>query len=352
MARNQGARVEWIDVAKALSILMVTMLHTGQLAQPSGIDVGRIVELNGFLAPIRMPLFFAAAGVFAGSALAKTWGDLLHRKVALYAWLFAIWTFVRWLFCAVVMPNPDNPSEGSSITEVAWAMLMPTTGLWFLWCLAIFFVLSKALRPFDKRIVFGLAAAVSVVSLMIADDATADRGLLANLAHRNALRYFVFFYGAAMFPSVVTGLGKWKLLPGIAALMTAFLACYALYWLIGSPIAALPRFGASLAGVGLLFLCARVLDSYALSSRVFRYLGYNTLPIYVAQVPLIALYVASFKALGLDQIGLLKNSVVPIGVVLVVLGSLGLRRALIRTGAGVMYRLPQFQKLGPEQALA
>ena len=53
-------RVEWIDVAKALSILLVTMLHVGQLAQQSGIQVGRIVVLNDFLAPIRMPLFFAA----------------------------------------------------------------------------------------------------------------------------------------------------------------------------------------------------------------------------------------------------------------------------------------------------
>lgn len=122
-------RVEWIDVAKALSILLVTMLHVGQLAQQSGIQVGRIVVLNDFLAPIRMPLFFAASGVFAGSALAKPWSHLLRHKVALYAWLFVLWTSVRWLFCGFALPNPGNLDEGSSLLEIAWALVMPTTGL-------------------------------------------------------------------------------------------------------------------------------------------------------------------------------------------------------------------------------
>lgn len=341
MMRTDTGRVEWIDVAKALSILMVTMMHTGQLAQPSGVDVGRLVELNHFLSPIRMPLFFAAAGVFAGSALAKPWGDLLRRKVALYVWLFMIWTVVRWVFCATLLPNPDNPAEGSSISEIGWAILMPTTGLWFLWCLAIFFVVAKALQRFDKRLTLLAVVIVSVISLMITESQNADTGFLSNLAHRNALRYFVFFYGAAMSPQIVIGIGSWRLVSGILALSIAFILCYALYCLIDGPLAAPARFGASIAGVGLLLLLARILDRFALPSRLLRYLGRNTLPIYVAQVPLIAIYVAGFKAMGLAEIVLLKNFVAPMGVVFTVLASLGVRRILNAAGAGAMYRLPR-----------
>ena len=146
--------------------------------------------------------------MFAGSALAKPWSHLLRHKVALYAWLFVLWTSVRWLFCGFALPNPGNLDEGSSLLEIAWALVMPTTGLWFLWCLGIFFLLAKALRPFDPKATLLFAVIVSIVSLVIADGpAQADgTGLLGNLAHRNSVRYFVFFYGTAVFPQLVTRL--------------------------------------------------------------------------------------------------------------------------------------------------
>ncbi|KQM37604.1 acyltransferase family protein [Sphingomonas sp. Leaf10] len=347
-------RVEWIDVAKAMSILMVTMLHVGQLAQAAEINVGRIVELNAFLAPIRMPLFFAASGVFAGSALRKSWSDLLRHKVALFVWLFVIWTCVRWGFCAAVLPNPDNPNEGTYLSEIGWALLMPTTGLWFLWCLAIFFVVAKALRQFDARLTVGLAVIVSVVSLMIADAPAqaGEDGLLANLAHRNSLRYFAFFYGAAMFPDIVKRLGTWKMAPGVIAMLACFTVFYALTKIAPTPIAATARFAASISGVALLFLCARPLDAFGPTSRALRYLGLNTLPIYVAQVPLIVIYLEVLEVTGIATMRGVSNLIVPTGVLLVVAGTLLLRDLLIRLGAGVMYRLPRFETARPEQAAA
>ncbi|KQN78536.1 acyltransferase family protein [Sphingomonas sp. Leaf62] len=334
-------RVEWIDAAKALSILMVTMLHVGQLALAADINVWRVYELNAFLAPIRMPLFFAASGVFAGSALRKSWSDLLRHKVALYLWLFVIWTIVRWLFSAFLIRNPDNPTEGTELSEIGWAILMPTTGLWFLWCLALFFVLAKVLQPFDKRVVAGVAVVVSIVSLYFANGpAGEDGGVLANLAHRNALSYFVFFYAAAMFPKSITGLGSLPIRYSIVAALLAFCSCFGMSVFAAGLIATVFRFGASIFGVALLFIIARVLDSFDRPSKLLRYLGLNTLPIYVAQVPLIALYVAIVAELGAGRLGSLANALVPLGVLIVVPVSLQVRRILIVARAGFMYRLP------------
>lgn len=346
MKSEAKQRVEWIDAAKALSILMVTMLHVGQLALAADINVWRVYELNAFLAPIRMPLFFAASGVFAGSALRKSWSDLLRHKVALYVWLFVIWTVVRWLFSAFLIRNPDNPAEGTELTEIGWAILMPTTGLWFLWCLALFFVLAKAVQPFDRRIVAGVAVIVSVVSLYFANGpAGEDGGALANLAHRNALAYFVFFYGAAMFPKAITGLGRLPIRYSIVVALVAFASFFGMSVIGSGLIASVFRFGASIAGVALLFLAARVLDGFERPSKLLRYLGLNTLPIYVAQVPLIALYVAIVAELGASRMGSLANALVPIGVLVVVPLSLQIRRVLIIVRADFMYRLPWASKV-------
>ena len=114
MGIEAKVRIEWIDVAKAISILLVTLLHFSQLAYAANFDVWRLVQLNTYLAPIRMPLFFAASGAFAGTALTKPWGTLLRSRVGLYLWLFVLWTVVRWLFCALLLANPMNPTEGSA----------------------------------------------------------------------------------------------------------------------------------------------------------------------------------------------------------------------------------------------
>lgn len=341
--RPNKVRIEWIDTAKGISILLVTLLHVALLSEAAGLEVSKLVRLNVFLAPVRMPLFFAAAGVFAGPALSQSWSTLLKSRVAFYVWLFVVWTVVRWVFFALVIANPDNPSEGSSIWDIAWTMVMPVTGLWFLWSLAIFFVASKALSSFGVRSTIFAAAAVSLVAMAVsdADSSSNGRWLLNNLAHRNTAMYFVFFYGAARFPQLVTSLSSWRTTRGLATMLTFFAFLSIASFILPHPLHVLTKFASSIVGVAALFLVARVLDGWPPTRRILRYVGLNTLPIYVAQIPLIAVFVTILQVTGAASLGQGALLLMPVGVIAAAWAALKMRDIFVLAGADWLYRLPR-----------
>jgi len=88
-------RVQWIDTTKGLSIILVTLNHAVSYAKASNIDPQHLEILCALLAPLRMPLFFAAAGLTAGSLRNARWRDLWEKRIALYLWLFGLWTAIN-----------------------------------------------------------------------------------------------------------------------------------------------------------------------------------------------------------------------------------------------------------------
>jgi uncharacterized membrane protein YcfT len=342
-----NGRIDWIDTAKAISILLVTLYHAALLGAAADLPVYKAVTLNIFLAPIRMPLFFATAGVFAGSIIAKPWPVLLHRRVALYAWLFVVWSIFRWCSSAFVVRNPAAPTEGSHLSEIGWAILMPTTGLWFLWSLGLFFVVAKLLSAMPRK----LGIAIAVIASLIVMTAVANRqdrdipDLLENIAHRNSILYFVFFYTAAVAPQLIRSLGNVRLWRSLAICAGVFaVATLAIRAADVDIIVGIARFAASIAGVAALLLFSRLIDRVEPVARLMHYIGRNTLPIYVAQVPLIALFTTFLSWAGAARLGTLANALMVVEVVAVVVAALALRFALLKGGAAWFYELPSVRR--------
>lgn len=336
-------RIDWIDTAKAISILLVTLYHAALLGAAADLPVYKAVTLNTFLAPIRMPLFFATAGVFAGSMIAKPWPVLLHRRVALYAWLFLIWSIFRWCCSAFIVRNPAAPTEGSHLSEIGWAILMPTTGLWFLWSLGLFFVVAKVLALFPRKLGIAVAVAASLC-VMTAVANRQDRDipdLLENIAHRNSILYFAFFYAAAVAPQMIRSLGRVRLRRSIVFCAGLFaLATVAIRLAEIDVVVAIARLGASIVGVAALLLFARLIDRVAPVARLMHYIGRNTLPIYVAQIPFIALCTAFLSRAGPERFGTAANLLMVVEVAVVVVAALTLRYVLVKGGAAWFYDLP------------
>ncbi|BAK67579.1 conserved hypothetical membrane protein [Sphingobium sp. SYK-6] len=337
-------RLEWVDAAKGISILLVTLLHCTMLSEAAGLGVARAIQVNDFLSPIRMPLFFFVSGLLANSVINGRIETIFRRKVFLFLWLLVIWSVIRFLWVAFVVKNPDNLQEGSDWGQLLLILVRPDTGIWFLWSLAIFFPLTKILNAANvyagaALCIFASVLANGFIGAEIWPDVEAS---VRPMAYQNSLKYFVFFYIAASFPGLrrtVDGIN-----PGLNTVALA--AVYLMLYLAQSFARDIPlalgmiKLTQSLIGVYLLLLLSKFLTKFGIISPILQYLGKNTLAIYVAQVPVISVLVYLFLPVG-QGAGPLANFIPYLMTPLVVSATLALQFALLRVGADWLYDLPR-----------
>jgi len=275
MSNTQKKRLDWVDAAKGMSILLVALYHIGLYLEHAAFSARFIVAINTLLLPIRMPVFFVASGIFARSAINKEWGIVARDRVAFYFYLFLVWSLIRFAFFGFVTPNTRNFSEGSDLLWLVKSFLIPETGAWFLWALGLFFLVTKALRGVNPRYVLVAAATVSMLGY--------SGSLGVAFTHENLFKYFFFFYGACYCREALEQLQKTPVLSTfLGGCLFALLSVIAYksqsYWIDGPAL-----FISAIASVcAVSTICFLVQETVV--SRSFAYLGSHTLPIYVVHV--------------------------------------------------------------------
>lgn len=183
------ARITWVDTAKGIAIVLVALAHSVQWTTTAGLAPDAWNDINLLLITFRMPLFFLASGLFAGSVLSRTWPELWRSRLSLLVWTFLLWSVVRFVFFLVV-PNPGGTDESDPVALLLQPV-MPHNGLWFLYALTIFFVLAKLARGrVDWRVQIGLATAIAVVWYAVRSTTSEGTG---NIAWDGMARYLMFF---------------------------------------------------------------------------------------------------------------------------------------------------------------
>ncbi|AEF39142.1 acyltransferase family protein [Hoyosella subflava] len=185
-AAARDSRVEWVDVAKGACIALVVLFHATNFWITRGYGSQAWVEFNQFLEPVRMPLFFLAAGLFAGKALQRSWNFVLRNRVALMFYLYLLWLLLRYGYFTLV-PGASLTGEESSPLNILVGLVVPHNGLWFVYALGLYFAGAKLIQRFDPRYQVAAAVVLAIIVRSLADVVE------FSWTWENMAGYFMFF---------------------------------------------------------------------------------------------------------------------------------------------------------------
>ncbi|WP_341719120.1 acyltransferase [Micromonospora sp. FIMYZ51] len=334
-------RQEWADVAKGGCIVLVLLWHVitkDYLQLDWRLDVpvaGAWGTLGELLLPMRMPLFFTLSGLFAASAVQRPWRAVGRPRIVRFLYLYAVWLLIHTALLALAPGFPTD--RATSPGELLLQLTITPSNLWYLYALALYFVLAKALRRVHPALLLVAAGALNAVVSAGLLDAPGNRaGLYQNLVFFLAglhLRRYVRRWAGA-----VTG----RRLVGTATAYAVLLAI-----VTATDAGRLP-------GVALLLSAVAVAFGIAVAVRLVHWpsiaqplaaLGRQTLPIYVIHMPVLALLhrliAEPIANLG-DSARLALAFGFPFSLTVLVLAlSLAVHRALLAVRAGWLFDLPK-----------
>ncbi|MFZ4841134.1 CapA family protein [Mycetocola saprophilus] len=334
------ARLLWPDVAKGLLIILVVFWHTvvksylqvdWRLPVPIAGAWGLVADITY---PVRMPLFFLISGCFAASALARPWGAVFRGRVVRFLYLYLLWTLIH---MATMWAFPDFPTlVPRSVAEFIEAITISPPNTWYLYALALYFVIAKSLRRLPRWIPLGVAALLSIAVGAGLIDIVSNRGsLIANL--------LFFLIGAYASRNILRFTSRPR--PILAAgLLLGYLGAFALVRM--SSVESVPGVLPGLALIGVLMglSIAPLLAGLPRLGRGLAFLGARTLPIYVIHMPILALIDALIVGPLSDAgtgVQLVAATCLPLVITAAVIAvSLGIARLIARDRLAWLLDLP------------
>lgn len=304
MTASSHARIDWVDYAKGICIVMVVTMHsTFGVEHAAGAQswMHYVVE---FAKPFRMPDFFLISGLFLARVIDRDWRRYLDRKVVHFFYFYLLWVTIQFAFKA---PGFAAEMGATGVAKMyLLAFVEPFGTLWFIYLLPVFFVVTKLARRVPPLAVFVAAAILESMRI--------ETGWI--MIDEFAARFVYFFAGYWLASHFFAFADKASARPGrtIAALVAWFCVNDTL---VHTGHAEWPGFSLALGFAGAAAIIA-VASLLARANRLdlLRHAGEHS----------IAVYLAFFLPMAVTRIVLLKTGIVPdLGTV-----------ALLVTAAGVI----------------
>jgi uncharacterized membrane protein YcfT len=157
-----GRRIAWLDLARAISIVLVVLYHAGAgagfaLLPPAATSAGSWWStVNSMLVPIRMPLFFLVSGMLAVGAVNRPWRRIVRPRVADFLWPYLLWSAL-FAVTAWMRYAPEDPL--GYVRDQAKTTVVAMGPYWFIAVLPVFFLAARLGRSRPRLL---LAAAVLI----------------------------------------------------------------------------------------------------------------------------------------------------------------------------------------------
>lgn len=305
-------RIQWIDAAKGICILLVVLNHFHGLAYQATLEadasgtylaIGQAWEfLSRTLGPLRMPMFFFLSGLLATDyVLHRSFSQSMRKRVGNLVWMLVLWGAVQWLVVSLLnnlgVFNPNvtriiDAIYATSMSDYIALTILGYSSLWYLYALVLYFVICKTLSGYKAMAIVFVLLLYCVMFVTQAEPGWGPETLVYNSVF--------FLLGAYWGKQIVARCIKPEMRGWLiaAALLAMTLATFAL----GTKL----RFIGSFLAVGLMVwaLCRAkgVIESKSLNC--LGYLGRNTLYIYILHRLIVeALSIAGLASNGLVSIG-------------------------------------------------
>ena len=274
------ARVDWVDYAKGICIVLVVLMHSTLGVQKA---TGEITWLNSFIEwarPFRMPDFFMISGLFLASRIERPWREYLDSKAAHFLYFYVLWMTILY-FAKGGFLAAHNPGE--LLKDWAFGFIQPNGALWFIYILPVFMIVLKLTRQVPPIFMFIIGAVLEALPIHTGWDMVdefANRFVYVYAGYWMAQRIFTFAANIRQqnTASILAALAVWGIVNALA---------------VNGGYAILP--GVSLA-LGLAGACAVVTVGVLLSQSkragAIRYCGKNSIIIYLA----FSLFMSSARA--------------------------------------------------------
>ncbi len=336
-ASSAPARIDWVDYAKGICIVMVVMMHSVLGVELAAGQTGFMHPLVAFAKPFRMPDFFLISGLFLSVVIDRDWRTYLDRKVVHFAYFYLLWVTIQFGFKAPGFAAETGWAEvGFKYLE---SFIEPFGTLWFIYLLPVFFVVAKATRNMPPLLIWGLAA------LLEATHVATGWTVIDEFCAR-----FVYFYSGYLFADQVfawsdrararptlalAGLAAWALLNG--GLVAEGLSEWPLISLM-----------LGLAGAGAIVTLGTLL-ARAHQLNFLRFWGEHSIVIYLAFfLPMAATRTLLLKTGLIADIGAISLVVTLTGVA----GALALWRIALAAGANFLFERPDTFWIAPKKPRA
>jgi uncharacterized membrane protein YcfT len=161
---KSATRIDWVDYAKGICIVMVVMMHSVLGVELAAGQTGFMHAVVMFAKPFRMPDFFLISGLFLSLVIDRDWRTYLDRKVVHFAYFYVLWVTIQFGFKAPGFAAEQGWAHAGFLYLESF--IEPFGTLWFIYLLPIFFVVIKLTRGVPAILVWFVAALLEGAHVM------------------------------------------------------------------------------------------------------------------------------------------------------------------------------------------
>jgi uncharacterized membrane protein YcfT len=327
-------RVDWVDYAKGICIVMVVMMHSVLGVELAAGQTGFMHPLVAFAKPFRMPDFFLISGLFLPLVIDRDWRTYLDRKVVHFAYFYVLWVTIQFGFKAPAFAAESSWAHAGYLYLESF--VEPFGTLWFIYLLPVFFVVTKATRHLPPLLIWTIAALLEMMHFSTGWTAIDEFGAR-----------FVYFYTGYWFANRVFALSdRARAHPQLA------LAALAAWALVNESLVLLgfsewPLVSLSL---GLAGACAIIVIGTLLARRqwlkALRFCGEHSIVIYLAFfLPMAATRTLLLRIGIIPDVGVMSLTVTLCGL----FGALAIWQVALRVGANFLFERPDAFWIAPKK---
>lgn len=298
-ATTKSSRINWVDTAKGLSIILVVMMYSVYNTGKYTGGVGFLHYVTGFVTPLRMPEFFLISGLFLSQVIARSWRPYADRRIVHYFYFYALWAMIM----IVLKVGLFARAPVDMFEALGLAVAEPYGVLWFIYMLGVFGLAAKLLWQLrvPSYVVIPVAAALQMSQID-------SQSYIINQFSAYFVYYYIGFIAAPLLFRIVSwaeqhvagalgGLLCWAVVNGLLVYSPGYLVLPQNIRM-GQAVSAPLHFALAIVGSVAVCVIAGLLSKLSFMDWL-RWLGEHSLVVYVAFTLPMSLFRAAMLWSGL-----------------------------------------------------